>query len=118
MKVAYLFLCLQLALFSKPASAGWQVVTGDVIQIASYSRTSAVLIVIVNQPSGQTPSGCSLGHFAIDPSMPEDRVQHMMSMLMVAKMAGQSVQLTYDDAATCVSYSPSYEVPRIVRLII
>ncbi|MDZ7923413.1 MAG: hypothetical protein U5M23_05000 [Marinagarivorans sp.] len=116
-----------LAIFSILISANalaWHTVGGKIDHISVYSATDIVIVTFVNSAgaaiTGPEVEACTnKSEFAISTSIPAERRQQMLSILMMAKATGASVTISYDTASGCVPYGSSASAYRgIVRVIL
>lgn len=117
-----LFLMVILVCSSK--AMAWHTTGGKVGNINVYASTDIVLVTLINAngnvDSGEDVAECSNKKtFAISHTLPAERRQQMLSVLLMAKASGRSVQFAYSKTWGCVAYGPNPNAYRgITRIIL
>ena len=96
--------------------AAWITTSGKVIRISTYSSTNTVLVQL--DVNGTSVSECSNNiTFAISKDMSEEARSRMYSLLLAAKVAGDTVSIAYSDTGSCEPWDASTSAyRRILRI--
>jgi hypothetical protein len=65
----------------------------------TYADVDYIYVQLNTQPS--THPSCNPGYFVISGSVPAERRKAMFAQLMVAKVAGDPINLGYDNTGDC-----------------
>lgn len=91
---------LVLLLLSDGAGANYNAnLYGVVTDVLTYSDTGRILIKLDNQPSSHPV--CSPIYFAIDETLPQERINRMLARALVALTSGAPANIGYDNAGNC-----------------
>ena len=89
-----------LVLVSVPAIAAYNAnMEGKLTLVAVYADGDYIYLRLDNQPTSHPQ--CNPSYFVIHETVPLDRRQMMLSRLMMAYAAGETVNLGYDGTGDC-----------------
>ncbi|MBL4800725.1 MAG: hypothetical protein JKY45_02455 [Emcibacter sp.] len=93
------------------AHAGWvHFPAAKVVRVSTYVYYDHIIFSLENSPTVRPDSCPTAGDFAIDPAVPAEQRQQMLSVLLTAKMTGTPLYVSYEGSASCIDFSgtPSY----------
>lgn len=109
-------LACSITLSSSLAQAAWNVTAGKINGIQTYSSTDVILFNLDSQPTGPLPPGCtSTAYFVIAGTA--ERRQAMLSQALTAQARGSTVQISWDDSGSCITYATGAVYPQALRFV-